>query len=61
MNRHGLGQNSSPLKEAREDDHGRGTGKRTNIWGGGEMASKGLAVTMVPLSPVTVGTDLPEY
>lgn len=28
---------------------------------GGEMASKGLAVTMVLLSLVTVGTDLPEY
>lgn len=31
-------------------------------WGGGglEMASKGLAVTMVLLSLVTVGTDLPQ-
>lgn len=40
---------------------GGGTGKRTNICGGGEMASKGLAVTMVLLSLVTVGTNLPEY
>ena len=36
--------------------------RRKNTGGGGplEMASKGLAVTMVPPSSVSVGTDLPQ-
>ncbi len=38
---------------------GRRMEKKT-LEGGLEMASKGLAVTMVLLSFVTVGTDLPQ-
>lgn len=43
---------------------GRELEKGETLGGGGggglEMASKGLAVTMVLLSLVTVGTDLPQ-
>lgn len=38
---------------------GSGEEEKKNIWGV-EMASKGPAVTMVLLSLVTVGTDLPQ-